>query len=282
MRAVIIADAHIKGLDDPAQSSLAAFLATVASGKGETGRPDYLIVLGDLFDFWAGVNPIVYNRYLPLLSALKEVSESSIKIIYLEGNHDFNMGRFFTEELGADVYPRHCELSLDGTRAYLAHGDAVDQSLDYTLWRWFVRSPFMRALIRVLPSSVSIGIADLISKRSRGKAAERGRAIEVRLKAFARRRIASGFGAVCLAHSHMAAYDELDSGGTSGVYANPGDWAEDASYLLYEDKTFTVKYFEPDKSLNPNNKSLNSNNKSLNSNNKYSESKGKTLAQKAR
>ena len=279
MRAVIIADAHIKGTDDPAQSSLAAFLATVASG--EDTRPEYLIILGDLFDFWAGVNPIVYNRYLPLLSALKEVSESRIKIIYLEGNHDFNMGRFFTEELGADVYPRHCELSLDGTRTYLAHGDAVDKSLDYSLWRWFVRSPFMRALIWALPSFVSMGIADLISKRSRGKAAERGRAIEVRLKAFARRRIALGFGAVCMAHSHLPASEELDCDGTSGVYANPGDWAEDASYLLYEDNTFTVKYFEPDKFLSPD-KSLETNDTYSESPDKYSESKGKTHAQKAR
>ena len=47
MNIVFVADAHLKGLDDPNQASLVEFF------DGLDGV-DLLVILGDLFDCWGG------------------------------------------------------------------------------------------------------------------------------------------------------------------------------------------------------------------------------------
>jgi len=240
MKAVFIADAHIKGLDDPNQKSLVLFLGHLA----RTVRPDKLIILGDLFDFWTGFNEVVYARYLPVLERLLRLREKGTGIIYLEGNHDFFMGSFFTEVLGAEVYPDCHEITLDGKRILLSHGDVTDTSLKYRLWRRLLRSFALRALTRVLSPATVWRVARRLSSNSR-RNLERSQAIERHLKGFARRRIRSGFDAVVLAHSHIAAVDTETIGTREGIYANPGSWESDMSYLLYEDGEFRLERYNP-------------------------------------
>ncbi|MRR35913.1 UDP-2,3-diacylglucosamine diphosphatase, partial [bacterium] len=99
MRAIFIADAHLRHEGDQNYRLLMEFLA------GLRGAVDTLFILGDLFEFWIGYETVPFTHYLPILDRLKELAESGTEIVYLEGNHDFHMGPFFTETLGARVYP---------------------------------------------------------------------------------------------------------------------------------------------------------------------------------
>lgn len=237
MRIIFIADAHIKGLEDKNQKSLAEFLE--AQSASPDLRPDKVVFLGDIFDFWTGFNSVVYHKYLPLLNALLTLRDRGVKILYLEGNHDFAMGRFFTEVLGADVHADNCRLSLEGKELFLAHGDAISMSFGYATWRGFLRSRLFRVLKRLAGPGIAIRVADMLSSRSRGKA-KRGEALDRRLKEFAKRRVLSGFDAVVLGHSHVPGAYIVGDESKSGLYANPGSWT-DGTYLVYDKGEFKVE-----------------------------------------
>lgn len=232
MKIVFVADAHLKGASDPNIKSLADFLDGL-------GLVDTLVVLGDLFDFWTGANERVYKEYRTALDSLLRLKKRGVNIIYIEGNHDFSMGQFFTKELGASVHPGFFEWTLDGKRVLLAHGDTVSMTRGYSLWRGFLRGPAFRLITRVAPPGFVWTAANLLSRKSR-KYNQKGNMVEERLREFARERIGAGFDTVILAHSHVAGVHKEEANGRKGTYANPGSWAGDSSYLVYEKGAFRV------------------------------------------
>ncbi len=226
MKAVFIADAHLLGASDPNQKKLAKFLDSLSG-------IDTLFILGDIFDYWSGYDEVVGREYKEVLDSLKRVSVRGIKIIYLEGNHDFSMGLFFTDTLKADVYPDEAEITLDNKRAYLAHGDAVDMSLGYRLWRGLLRSFFFRITVRLIPPKQGWNIARRLSGKSRQYSMHKA-VVEERLKTFAQKKISEGFDIVVLGHSHSAGVHEQSAGARKGVYANPGSFSKGGSHLVLE------------------------------------------------
>ncbi|MBI5598774.1 MAG: UDP-2,3-diacylglucosamine diphosphatase [Deltaproteobacteria bacterium] len=232
MKIVFIADAHIKGLDDPAQKTLCGFLENLSA--------DRLVIMGDLFDFWAGFNDVLFREYSPLLSALSQLRKRGIEITYLEGNHDFSMGDLFTGSLGVKLYPDSAELTLNGKKAFLSHGDMVDRTLTYALWRGFLRSFLFKALAAILPAAFVWKTARALSRKSRASG-EKYRGIENHLKAFAREKIGEGYEAVVLAHSHIPALDIIETNGKKGVYVNPGSWTAGRNYIVYENGEFRLE-----------------------------------------
>ncbi|MBI5560665.1 MAG: UDP-2,3-diacylglucosamine diphosphatase [Deltaproteobacteria bacterium] len=235
MRAVFIADAHIRGLDDPNQKTLCEFLDSFYNDT-----PDKVIVLGDLMDFWTGFNDVVYYHYLPLLSALSRLGGKGVEIIYLEGNHDFSMGKFFTDVVRARVYPGACELALDGKRIFLCHGDMVDMRPGYRILRGLLRSVFFKTLTKILPPSVIWKAAALFSETSK---ALRYEGIERELKKFASTKVLEGYDMAVFGHSHIPALDTEESGKGTGGYANPGSFSADRSYLVYEGGRFRLERY---------------------------------------
>lgn len=239
MKIIFIADSHLRGRDDPNQKDLEAFLSWLAA---EERRPDKVILLGDLFDFWTGGCKLLLDHYRPVLEALKKLKDNGVGIIYLEGNHDFSMGTFFTKELSAEVFPASHELDIEGKRTFLAHGDICDDSTSYRLWRWLIRSIFFKILIRLLPDQTIWKIAGKLSRGSRRNPL-RSRELEHRLKNFTRKKIADGFDNVVLAHTHIPAIKNVVANRRKGVYANPGSFEGNKSYLQYTDGKFKVKTF---------------------------------------
>ncbi len=232
MKIVFVADAHLKGADDPNQVELCRFL------DGLRGV-DILVVLGDLFEFWTGLNEVVYYRYLPVLKSLMELKEQGTRIIYIEGNHDFSIGAFFTDLLGAEVYPESFYLRVDGRVFFLSHGDTVNKTFTYSLWRAFLRSGVFSVLTALLPPHVVWKIALFLSKRSRAYN-QKGFYVERLLRGFARKKIGNGVDGVILAHSHIPGIHAEGN----GIYANPGSWAGDRTFLVCEKGEFRLERYQ--------------------------------------
>lgn len=232
MKIVFISDAHLKGPQDPFQEKAVRFLEGLTS-------IDRLVVLGDLFDFWTGSNHVVLKNYRPVLEALKRLAGRGVKITYLEGNHDFSMGSFFTGELGADVYAEAAEIVIDNKRFYLGHGDAVKMTTGYRLWRAYLRSPVFRVMAGIATPPVVWNIALDLSKRSRRRAYKvKSNTTEPALKALAEKKIGEGFDCVVFGHSHLAGVHRIKA----GIYANPGS-LRDGSYLTYEAGEWGLRRF---------------------------------------
>lgn len=235
MKIIFIADCHLKGLDDPNQKALSTFLDGLF-------KIDKLIILGDFFDFWVGLNNIVYEQYKPVLKSLFALSESGVEIIYIEGNHDFHMGPYFTETLKAKVYDHTCGLLLDDKRIYMAHGDTINMTTGYQIFRSLLRGPLLKFLKTVVPPLVAWNIGSALSQGSRNYA-KKAPAIEKAQKEFAKEKLGSGFDGVILAHSHTAGFHDDIAGDSQGFYANPGGWVNDKSFLVYEDGEFNVRNY---------------------------------------
>ncbi|MFQ5480221.1 MAG: UDP-2,3-diacylglucosamine diphosphatase [Thermodesulfobacteriota bacterium] len=231
MKIIFLGDAHLKGEGEAAETELVEFLYTLKD-------LDYLVILGDLFDFWTETNTVARSRYGAVLRTLKEVKEHGVKIIYAEGNHDFAMGGFFTKELGARVVEGEAVLTLDNKRFYLSHGDTVGMTKGYRRWRGFLRSPFCSFLMRVMPSEVVWSIAMRLSGRSRSYNTK-GPQLDKRLSEFAAQRIEGGVDIVVMGHSHMAGVHKIGN----GTYANPGGWQGERTYLVYENGKIEVKKY---------------------------------------
>ncbi|MFQ5354211.1 MAG: UDP-2,3-diacylglucosamine diphosphatase, partial [Thermodesulfobacteriota bacterium] len=147
MKIIFLGDAHLKGEGEAAETALVEFLLGLEGVY-------LLVILGDLFDFWVADNAVAEARYSAVLQALKEVKERGVKIIYVEGNHDFSMGGFFTDELEATIVEGSVVQKFDGKRFYLTHGDTVGMTRGYRRWRRFLRTPLFYFLKNVVAPGV--------------------------------------------------------------------------------------------------------------------------------
>lgn len=234
MRMVFIADGHLKGLDDPNQKALVKFL--------EKLKADTLAVMGDLFDFWTGSNSVAKRQYAPVLDSFLKLKKRGTRIMYFEGNHDFSMGPFFTNDLEARVFEGLEEMELSGHRFVLGHGDTVGMSSGYRLWRAYLRSPAFKVMAAIATPPAVWAIANRLSRKSRRRSYPAGENMtESRLREFAMGQIGKGADFVVLGHSHEAGVSRLESSGRKGVYANPGSWAKEKSYLVFDGKSFKVE-----------------------------------------
>lgn len=227
MKIVFIADAHLKGIEDPNQGVLVRFL------DGLTGV-DVLVMLGDIFEFLTCSNSVARLEYEAALKALERLSERGVRIIYIEGNHDFSLRPLFKGMANASVHPGFADLTLGGKRFYLSHGDTVSMTSGYSVWRGFLRSPLFSLLCSILPDSLVWSIANYLSRRSRGYGKAHS-GIDRRLSAFAAKKVAEGFDVAAFGHSHAPGVHDVSVGGKKGTYVNPGSFMNGGRHLVYED-----------------------------------------------
>lgn len=92
---VFIADLHLAA-DKPATKE--AFFKFL---KNDAARFSELVILGDLFEFWAGDDHA--PAYADILEALKAFFLNGHRIYVMHGNRDFLLGKGFTAATGAQL-----------------------------------------------------------------------------------------------------------------------------------------------------------------------------------
>jgi UDP-2,3-diacylglucosamine hydrolase len=232
MRDIFLADAHLRAPDDPPYRRLLAFLAE------QRGQLRTLYLLGDIFDFWLGFRHTVYAPYVPLLAALRELRQAGTDLVYVEGNHDFHMGPYFTGELGCRVLPDGGEVEIDGVRVYLAHGDLVNGAdRGYRRLRRLLRSSLVRNLAQVVHPDWTWGIYRWLEDRSSaGKPAKIERRLPLELlRLHAAGHFATGCQAVVTGHFHIPHHETT----AAGTLLSLGGWLEHSAYAVWEDGHFT-------------------------------------------
>lgn len=237
MRDIFIADAHLRRADDRNYQLLVAFLAS------QRGRLRTLYLLGDIFDFWVGYRHVVFSAHVPLLEVLRELRTEGTEIVYVEGNHDFNVGPFFTQTLGCRVLPDGGAVDLDGRRVLVAHGDLVNpHDTGYRVLRRALRSRPMRLAMALFPPDWTWEIAHWASRQSgKGHAAKRERWVpREMLTSHAIRRFAEGYRAVVTGHFHAPLLEET----AEGTILSLGDWITQYSYATWENGAFALHTYE--------------------------------------
>jgi UDP-2,3-diacylglucosamine hydrolase len=162
MKAIFLADAHLRLPQDHNYQRLLDFL-------DQQQDLDGLFLLGDIFEFWLGYKHLAFSAYIPLLEKLRQFSENGTKLYFVEGNHDFNLGPYFTETLNCHLIKDQELIDWDGKKLLLSHGDLLNPNRNYQRLRSFWRSPLIRVLSKIVhPDPVwSFGI--WLSDKSRDK-----------------------------------------------------------------------------------------------------------------
>ena len=150
--AVIIADAHYSHL----RPELLPFIKDIASKKIATPQ---LILMGDIFDALFGSIEYTYEQNEEMLQLIESLSEE-IEVVFLEGNHDFNLKKVFRKAAVFTIKEQPTLLSFHEKKVAIAHGD-FDAPFGYQLYTSIIRNP---SVLRVL-NAIDRKIDDKIIKK---------------------------------------------------------------------------------------------------------------------
>jgi UDP-2,3-diacylglucosamine hydrolase len=244
MNTLWIADAHLTEPESEPYRSLRRLLLRYSTSL------DCLVLLGDLFQIWIGDNQILTSKHELLLRTLTEMRGQGKAIYYLKGNHDFLLGRMFTDRVQAEVFEEEAVLEWDGYRLLAAHGEHLDKTdHGYRILRTVLRSRWTETLLRRVGDQRALWLGMRVA--AAGKATPDEKKIENTQRqhlAYAQRRLQEGFDAVILAHTHRPQWQTFALGSRKCIYINPGSWLEDRTYLWYSGGTFQIRRFSGDQS----------------------------------
>ncbi len=233
MKDLFIADTHLIDPDDNRYRHLLELL------EQQCGQLRSLIMLGDIFEFWLGYKHTVFTAYIPLLNTLRRLQAAGTELVFVEGNHDFHLGPYFSETLKCRILPDGGVLERDGRKIFIAHGDLVNpRDTGYRLLRRFLRHPWTRRLMLLVPPDTAWRVARWASAKSSRKngGRDRHRLPREDLFNYARRYFSEGYDTVITGHFHVPCLHR-ENGNTLIAL---GGWSNQPSYATLEDGVFTL------------------------------------------
>lgn len=229
-KTIFLSDTHLNEVNPERQERLVSFLT-------KFDNLERLYIVGDLFDFWFGYKTVIFRYYLPLLCQLYRLHMQGCELIYVLGNHDFNLGPLFRETVPLRVIEAGAEEEIDGHKIFIIHGDGLDKSdRGYRLLRFVVRSPLVRWLFQWIHPDIGWNMARLLSKSSKKYTA--WKKID-KIKAyfeFGRQKVSEGINYCIMAHSHVPFIKKFSFDNHEGQIINLGDWLQHFTFLQYSPK----------------------------------------------
>jgi UDP-2,3-diacylglucosamine hydrolase len=168
---LVVSDIHLNHPGDDRSKKLLQVLEGAAQSEVE-----YLVFMGDIFDFCLGSHPYFQRKFAPIGEALEKVARSGTQVIYLEGNHEFKLAALPWKGVQVVEEGTHTIRLKSGEIVQMAHGDLIYSHRRYRSFRWLVKSSLVTAIARFLPGAWMDGLATKGSEVSRSQ--DQYRAIE--------------------------------------------------------------------------------------------------------
>lgn len=242
---LVASDVHLGATRSDQEAAFRRWLEHAA------GAASWIILNGDLFDFWFEYRWGVPRGYEPVLAQLREIVTSGVPVTLMGGNHDWWGGSYLREEIGLEFLQEPVERRIAGRRAYLAHGDGLGSGDGgYMLLKRVLRSPITRFGFGLLPVAVGDRIAGRVSRTQdrweRWDAEQKARSAALEAWAVSRLEAQAELELVLLGHTHLPLVREVEPG---RWYVNSGDWVQHRSYVsLEEDAPPRLRAWEDDRS----------------------------------
>ncbi len=200
-----------------------------------------LFIVGDLFDYWFEYKRVYQKGFFRTLTALQDVTENGIKVHYLIGNHDFMHRNFFSDEIGALMYEKPLEVTLEGKRFFISHGDGlVKNDFGYLVLKKILRNKFLQRLYSWIHPDIGVALASSTSKTSRDYTTKKDYGEEDGLYEAAKEKIEQGFDYVLFGHMHSRCYMKYKN----GYYINLGSWLDAPCYGVFKNNKFEIVDYE--------------------------------------
>lgn len=150
--AIFIADVHY----NKNRTRLSKLLDDIISNKIQTSQ---IIFMGDIFDFLATQIDYFKSIHKSIIDKIN-ILEKTKDIIYLEGNHDYNLQNIFPN---STIIPRQNQpqtFIFQGKTISLAHGDIHTPTV-YNIYTYVIRNHYILKFLNF----IDISINNIISKR---------------------------------------------------------------------------------------------------------------------
>ncbi len=241
VKAIFFSDAHLTDTVSERFRRLLRFLKSVV--------PDYpsIYILGDLFDVWPATTPYLVRKFKSVLDVLTQLQRGGHSITYIEGNHDFHLGDYFTREMGIRVIPEGIIENLEGKSVYMCHGDAINpHDIWHHRWRSLLRHTAVRSLLTRLPGELTFSVGrqlSSVSRKSRLRTFESHRTLISRnYQRLAQQVILKKqCDVVVMGHTHLPEHLTMILQGTPREYVNTGDWLDHPTYVEFDKGIFHLK-----------------------------------------
>ncbi len=145
--AIFVADAHYNDKN----IELLIFLRQIEDKSIITKQ---IFLMGDMFDFLSAENKYFININKSVIDILNKLSKT-IDIIYLEGNHDFNIQNLFPNILVIKRQDQPLNISFNNKIMSISHGDKFENFI-YDIFCMIIRNRFFLKLLEILDFNNSI------------------------------------------------------------------------------------------------------------------------------
>lgn len=204
-----------------------------------------LIINGDLFDFYFEYKDVIPKVYVPLYYQILKLRESSVKVHYILGNHDYWVMDFINDTLFDKVYDDDVKLKIGKKTFYITHGDgflAWDKS--YRALKKFIRSRLFIWFYRSLHPRIGYSFANWLSKKGEHyvHTKEYNKKILDEMKVQSKPFLDNGCDYFISGHYHQA--KELDM--KNGKLMILGDWLSFFSYGKFDGEDLKLHFWKKD------------------------------------
>ena len=137
----------------------------------EVTRAEALYILGDFFEAWVGDDILEDAQhsaeFLPIVRALRQLSDQGVKLYFMHGNRDFLIGESFAQACGLQLLNDPILLEFAGKRVLLSHGDVLcTDDVAYQQFRTQVRNPAWQQAFLAQPLVARLAFAEQARNQS--------------------------------------------------------------------------------------------------------------------
>ena len=202
--------------------------------KKTVSQAEALYILGDFFEYWVGDDDLSNTAHLAIIQALKELSNSGVKLFIMHGNRDFLIQTNFCLATGATLITDPILIDLYGSPTLLSHGDILcTDDLPYQKFRSEVRTEAWSKKFLHQPLNKRQAIVKQLRQKSEVAKSEKSEEI-MDVNNFAIERLLRDFNyppTLIHGHTHRPARHYLMVDNHTVIRIVLGDWYEQGSYL---------------------------------------------------
>jgi len=139
--AFVLSDAHYS----PKRPELLNFFKDIQNKKLQ---PTQLILMGDIFDLLIGGVSKSIKQNQEIVDVLNDISKK-IEVVYLEGNHDFNLKNIFPNAKVYSLSQQPLPATVMNKKVLLAHGD-FNAGVGYETYTALIRNPVILFMLNIV------------------------------------------------------------------------------------------------------------------------------------
>ncbi len=154
--AFFVSDAHYSSF----RPDFLEFLKAIQAKKL---LPTQIILMGDIFDALFGEVGATVMKNKEAIDIINELS-NDLEIIYLEGNHDFNLKNIFPKTQVFKIAQQPIVCSYNENKVVLAHGD-FDGVFLYKLYTIIIRNSFILKFLNLFDTYILNKLDEYLGKK---------------------------------------------------------------------------------------------------------------------